>query len=379
MATLVAGLVGCSAPTEANEPAEPEPVRGFWVAGYHPWWLKDAWQAYDLSTLGKILFFDLSVGADGTLSKRNGWPGAWAPMVARMHEQGLAVVPTVSILDTPTFQNLFSEPAHTQALRRALVGLVAETSVDGVHLDFEVFDGVTPYVRRAFVSFVRDLRADLDAERPGLYLSVFTLALDEHDAYDEGALAEHVDYLVVQGYDFHWSGDSQAGPVAPLSGWGRKNWQSVVDRYLSLQVPRGKIVMSVPYYGYEWPTTSDAPGAATRGPGTFTTYAPLPVGQDAGLLASAREQAAAHGLRRDPASQSPYYAYRDSSGWRQGWYEDAVSLRAKYDFVKRQQLGGVAIFPVGYGDAELDAVLRDAFGTAPSNVAARRAGAVRAP
>jgi spore germination protein YaaH len=117
--------------------------------------------------------------------------------------------------------------------------------------------------------------------------------------------------------------------------------------------------MAVPMYGYEWPTETERPGSATRGEAVEVLLAP-----PAGLLPElprAREQAARHGLRRDPESGSPYYAFQDATGWRQGWFEDAESLRAKYDFVRERGLGGIALFPLAYGDAALWDDLRDAF------------------
>jgi spore germination protein YaaH len=67
-------------------------------------------------------------------------------------------------------------------------------------------------------------------------------------------------------------------------------------------------------------------------------------------------------LRRDPASGSPYYAYQEpSGGWRQGWFEDDRSLAAKFEFVKQQQLAGIAVFPIGYDDGAFDALLRQTF------------------
>ena len=78
-------------------------------------------------------------------------------------------------------------------------------------------------------------------------------------------------------------------------------------------------------------------------------------------LPRAADQAALHGLRREPESGTPYYAFQDDTGWRQGWFEDAASLRAKYAFVRERGLGGVALFPLAYGDAAIWESLRDAF------------------
>ena len=154
---------------------------------------------------------------------------------------------------------------------------------------------------------------------------------------------------------------TSAGPVAPLTGWAGADWQAIVARYTALGIPRERLVMTVPYFGYEWPTDTEHPGAVTRGPGQAITYAPVDEAYLPWIRIAAEARTAAYGLRRDAASGSPYYAYRGADGWYQGWFEDALSLQAKYAFIRQAGLGGVAVFPLGYADGRLDAVLRDAF------------------
>ncbi len=118
--------------------------------------------------------------------------------------------------------------------------------------------------------------------------------------------------------------------------------------------------MSVPLYGYEWPVDSAEPGATALGPGVVVPYRASPdVLPDA---PRAREQARRHGIFRDGVSGSPYYVFEDADGWRQGWFEDAESLRLKYDFARVQGLGGVALFPLAYGDEEVWEDLRRELG-----------------
>src|SRR5690606_20894095 len=150
-----------------------------------------------------------------------------------------------------------------------------------------------------------------------------------------------------------WSNGPTAGPVSPLAGWEGVNWEAILARYLALGVPRDKIVLTVPFYGYEWPTASDRPGAPTRGLATTITYAPVSADYLPLIRVNAREQVRRHGARRDPVSRSPYYVYRGTDGWYQGWYEDAESLQAKYAFIRRERLAGIAIFLLGYDGGEL--------------------------
>jgi Glycosyl hydrolases family 18 len=331
------------------------PGAGMKVVGYHPWWLASSWSTYDFSLLDRIYFFELKVGADGRLSDRSGWPFLWTAMTDVAIANDVAVSPTVTILDTDTYVSVFSDTLAIRSLEDEIVSLSSSGRVAGLHLDIEVFDPVPSGLRDSFSIFVESVSRRVHQNRPDFSLSIFMLALDKADNYDERRLAAAVDFVVVQGYDFHWIGDEEAGPVASLSGWSGRNWQDVVDRLITAGVPRSKMFMAVPYYGYEWPTTGPEPGARTRGFGSLVPYAPVLDGFE-----SARERASRFGKLRDQESGSPYYAFQDSSGWNQGWFEDAESLAAKYNFVLDQQLAGIAIFPFGYGDAELNEVLRTA-------------------
>ena len=101
-------------------------------------------------------------------------------------------------------------------------------------------------------------------------------------------------------------------------------------------------------------------GAATRGQGETVPYA-----APANVLSNApraEDRAAEFGAQRDPVSGTPWYVFQGEEGWTQGWFDDAESLRAKYDFVRSRGLGGIAIFPLAYGTPGLWADLRNAFG-----------------
>jgi len=357
--TVLTVTSGCAS---AGGPLRPVPTRGerFFVAGYHPYWAGDAWQSYPFDALDRLYFFEIEAGPDGSLADPHGWPDAWLPLVARAQEAGVDVVPTISMHGVEPFSELFASPERVQRLIDQCLGLLAATpGLGGLHLDFEVFRPVEPEVREAFTHFVAGLRERMTAVDPSYILSAFVMAFDDDDVYSEPELAELTDYLVVQGYDYHSVSDPNTGPVAALRGWGRLNWGYVVDRFIDFGVPPRKIVMGVPLYGYEWPTESGEIGSTSRSQGVEILIAP-----PADLMpeyARAPEVAARVGYLRDPVSGSPYYVFRDQGGWHQGWFEDAESLRAKYAFVRERGLGGVAIFPLAYGDTALWNDLREAF------------------
>jgi len=320
------------------------------VAGYHAYWTADAWREYPWDALDALYFFEIEAGADGSLADAHGWPDAWRELLERARGARVPVVPTISMHDADAFEAVFTDPARAARLADEILALLAATpGLGGVHLDFEVFRPVDPDARDGYTAFAARLARMLRAEGGTRSLSVFALAFDDADAYDERSLAEIADYLVVQGYDLHHADGALAGPLAATQGWGRLNWEGILERYAALGIARERLVMAVPLYGYEWPVVADRIGAPTRGAAVMIPLAPAD--RVVPELPRARARAREHGTQVDPESRSPFYAYHDGSGWRQGWFDDEASLSAKYALVRSRGLAGVALFPLAYGDS----------------------------
>lgn len=375
--SLIAVLVliaGCrtagpvETPDETTAPAEVETAtEAFVVAGYHPWWLRDAWEEYDPDVYNEIYFFSIEVDSTGGIAERNGWPDRWFRMQRELSDAGVRVTPVVTLFSQRAYEGLFETADASSQLMETLLGLVRDSpGIGGLQLDFEVYQPVAPSVRTNFTEFVERLRNEMDAIRPDLTLSLYLLAYDQSDVFDEQGIARAADYVVVQGYDLHGRTEDRTGPVAALEGWGDRNWTAIVDRFQDAGVPASKIVIGTPFYGYEWPAESPDPGARTRGTGRTISYAPVDTTYLKESPPDALEAVRRHGLRRDPASGSPYYAFEDSTGWRQGWFEDAESLERKFEWVTAQGLRGVAVFPPAYGTDELARSLRESFGAVGS-------------
>ena len=97
------------------------------------------------------------------------------------------------------------------------------------------------------------------------------------------------------------------------------------------------------------------------GPAEIITYAPVPAKVLPDIRTSALSRVRQHGLRRETPAGSPWYAFRNAEGWRQGWYDDAVSLAPRLDFGRNGGYRGVAVFVLGYDNGELLGTIRAAF------------------
>ena len=330
-----------------------QPVH-YQVWGYYPEWLKDEWQKVDLGLFDQILFFDVPVSADGRMLQVSDWPKKWQNLIVAA--KGTRLQPVFTLFDGKEFERIFSDANQRKLLQTGMLALT--DPADGLQLDFEIFGAVSGASSDGYRLFLKSMKRELAAK--GKKLSLFVLTEDSAGLYDSAAL-QNADYIVIQGYDAHWKGSPNAGSVAELHGASVDSWDSSLKHYLSLGVPRNKILMSVPYFGYEWSTISDMPGAPTRGAGREISFAPLPAGLVPEVAASARARIGQYGVKRDPATGSPYYIFKNKTGWVQGWFEDEASLSAKFEFVRKERLAGVAVFPLGYDGENFQNLLRRHF------------------
>jgi hypothetical protein len=338
------------------------PVRKETLVGYYAWWMKGAWMDLDLEVYDRIVFFTTRPGSDGRIQTRNGWPHAWVSFLGRSDSLGIPVVPALALMEADSIKTLFSSKEAVNNLIETALMLVEESRGAGVHLDIELFEAVVDSVRDGFYHFTDSLAIRMAQEWPEATLSMFAPAFDYDGLYDLERIHDGYSQIMVQGYDLHWQTGPSAGPVATLKGWNGANWEDVLIRYKKAGISSDRIIMTVPYYGYEWPVETSKPGAATRGEARIITYALI----DSLILPqyqiSIDERVTEFGASRDSVSGSPYYIFSDSSGYWQGWFEDETSLRTKYTFVQENGLRGIATFPMGYDKGILDAQLKAHFG-----------------
>ena len=341
------------------------------VWAYHAYWMGEAWRLYDLAAFRRILFFDLIAGPDGSLPERHGWPSKWEDLRRRAAEARVPVDPVVSVIGKPAFSAIFASREARARLVAEIAAVAAESG--GVHLDVEIFEPVRFEEVQAFRAFIGSLRSALDAP-PRKVLTAFVATSSGLYGAEE---LRHLDAVVVQGYDVHWREAPTAGPVASLDADSAAAWRPAAEALARQGVPPARIVFSTPLYGYEWPTVSADARAATRGPGATITYAPLPPSLLPDLRVNALARSAEHGLRREAGSRSPWYAFNDGSGWRQGWFDDAASLAPRLDFVRDGGYRGVALFVLGYDGGTLLEAIQARFREGSSPAAASSPPAAR--
>jgi len=156
--------------------------------------------------------------------------------------------------------------------------------------------------------------------------------------WNVSALSTYVDLWVIMGYDYYWGSASHAGPNSPLTSsgvWTDGDCTGSVVNYLASGCPNNRLALGVAYYGYDWPTSSNAINSTTTGTGSTV------------LLNAAVANATTYGRKWDNYSMDPYYEH---GTYNQCWYDDPVSLSYKYNMVNIENIAGIGIWALGYDD-----------------------------
>lgn len=320
------------------------------VFGFHPYW-SSGFSDYNFSLLSHIGYFAIELNANGSVGNTRGWPDHG--LVNTAHQNGVKVVIVAKNFSSSDLSTLLGSSENRSRAIASIISQIQAGNADGVNIDFENL----PSSRKSeFVTFLADLSAQTKTAVPGAHISIDIPSVDWSDAFDIPRLADISDALIMMGYDYHYPGSAQAGPVAPYSSsakWGSLGVLNSIHSYMDeLGTSRsGKLVLGVPYYGYDWPTENSSVPSNTTDNAFSRTYANI------------RSNFNDSDRKWDGSSRTPYYIY-NSSPTRQLWYEDASSLSLKYDIVNNQELGGIAMWALGYdsGRDELWNMINEKFG-----------------
>ena len=147
-----------------------------------------------------------------------------------------------------------SAPARLSA---ALIAAVQAKNLDGVNFDFE---GEGSADQAGLTNLITKVSAALHATDPHWQVTMATYASAAGDPggfYDIAALAPAVDAFFVMAYDMN--SKTQTECHVPSVGPGFTDPEALEE--FTKVVPASKVILGLPYYGYDWPTTDGTPTA----------------------------------------------------------------------------------------------------------------------
>lgn len=203
-----------------------------------------------------------------------------------------------------------------------LLETVREKGYVGVDVDFEY---IRPEDRVGYADFVNRLRETMNEN--GYRVSV-ALA-PKTSSYQKGLLYEAMDYhllgqsantVFLMTYEWGYTYGPPL-PVAPLP-----NVRQVLE-YALTEIPKEKIVLGIPNYGYSWPLPYE------RG----VTKARLIGNVEANVIAAERGVE----IQYDERYQSPFFYYEIGGRRYEVWFEDVRSIYAKLQLAAEKDIRGV--------------------------------------
>lgn len=326
------------------------------VYGFLPYWNMD--EVVLQPEMTHLAYFSLTIGANGNIITRQDGglePGfrdlqseEFLELSEQMENNDGQVEIVLSQFDNDDIVALLSSPKAKQNLITSLDSILLAYPVNGVNIDIEYSGPVTEHLQNRFTELITELSQHLKNKYQGIILSIdmYAGASDSSKIWDVEPISEQVDYIVVMAYDFHRRSSSQAGPVAPLFG-GKDLWNSDINQHLAeflKVVPKEKILLGVPFYGYGWQTTSRDSQAQTY-PDTGSTASFKRVQK---ILEQKEELQVEEHWNED--ALSPYISYIENGETYIIYYENSRSLSYKLDYVNQLDLAGIAIWALGYED-----------------------------
>ncbi len=300
------------------------------VMGFLPYWVSEN---QNWTPLSHVAWFSIDLKPDGTIRTANGWPKT--SLVNQIKATNTKVLLTATMFNSTEITMLISSSTYRTTAINTLLTQVQAGNADGVVIDFEHPKSSGDDVR--LVTFMQELSIAFKAANQNYHVSICTPSVDWWNTYDYGNLSIWCDSLMIMGYGYYYSGSSTAGPTAPLYG-GSYNLNKTVYAHLNKGAPASKIVLGLPFYGYDYPVTDTQKQAPTNGSGSSITYS----------ANEAKKQSINPTLYYDTIYECEWYNYYSAGTWRQVWCDTAYSLGKKMDYINNMSLGGLGIWAWGY-------------------------------
>ncbi len=280
-----------------------------------------------------------------------GWNGYQsqdlADLVTRSHAAGDRVVLTVTCFSQSSLDAITSDPNAGARLSSALIAAVSAKNLDGVNFDFE---GEGSADRHGLTALITQVSGSLHAANPHWQVTMATYASAAADGagfYDVAALAPALDGFFVMAYDMNDRVTPSA--TAPLVGGGYNDTEAL--QQFTAVVPPQKVILGVPFYGYDWPTTDG-------------TRAAQPTGGES-PLSNGEITASGHPTYWDPSTQTPWTSYQVGTQWHETFFDNPTSLALKAQLANSFHIGGMGIWALGM-DGNNPAMLAALLGSAPA-------------
>jgi len=319
----------------------PKEVQGFYSLDAN----QSDWQNLRFDLLSTLILYFIHPTSDGNMDISDS--DVPSDLVKIAHKNGIKVVISIQTEDKSITDAILTTSKND--FLDNILHFIQKNNLDGVDIDIEEISEINSITggqnRPLMTSFMKDLDVKLRSHDPDYRISINVggYYTDVDRVFDLKVIQNHVNYIMVMGYDYHWFNSPTAGSVAPIDSYD--NGSSIRDsmNHYSKLVDRSKLLLGVPYYGLEWNTKNGNIESTTMSQGRYLSYL------------ETKEKIDQHGRIWDDIWKTPWYKYQSEGLWYQGHYDDVQSLGIKYDLVNSLNIAGIGIWELEYGsgDSEL--------------------------
>ena len=229
---------------------------------------------------------------------------------------------------------LLSSTAARTNLINQLISAALGCGLDGINLDFE---SITEERAPHYLEFIRELSVSCRNNR--LLFSVDDPVPQFSSHYGRREQALVADYVIIMGYDEHYSGSQEAGSNASLPFVE----QGIQDTLA--EVPASRVINAMPFYTRLWTETygTGELSCETMGMDEAAAYVSenqMEIYWDADLGQNVSERDSGEALYRI-------------------WLEDTASLAEKLKLIDKYQLAGGAFWKLGFENAAVWATVQE--------------------
>lgn len=242
-----------------------------------------------------------------------------------------------------SYEESYEVLSHTSKRENLVNQLIAEalqTGIDGINVDFEK---ISAECGEHYIQFIREL--SVKCRQNGLVLSVDNYVPKTYNAHyhieEQGKVA---DYVIIMGYDEHYSGSYESGSVASLN-FVKEGIEAMLNA-----VPKEKVINAVPFFTRLWKEVPKTEEELAEEAGTEAAEYSVKVTSEALGMEAAEQAIADAGAQTtvDEATKQNYAQWEADGATYKIWLEDETALEEKLKLMKEYKLAGTAAWRLGF-------------------------------
>ena len=247
-----------------------------------------------------------------------------------------------------SYEESYELLSHTSSRENLINQVIAEAlrvGIGGINVDFEK---ISEECGEHYIEFIREL--SVRCRQNGIILSVDNYVPKgynmQYDRKEQGIVA---DYVIIMGYDEHFAGSKEAGPVSSYN-FVKEGIEETLK-----EVPAEKVISGIPFFTRLWKETPKTQEELNNQAGTEDAEYPMKVESEALGMTSANERIAQAGVETtwDEEAQQNYAVWTVENETYKIWLEDAQSIEPKLQLMKDYQLAGTAAWALGQESSDI--------------------------